>query len=147
MQDWMRSDFDAGRWLSALVQSPQWGLFATGIDDQSSTQRVFVRVWNVMMEVNNGGLNQYFFNSYSDRAFETVEALAIIGADEAAAVLKRACEAFGAEGPPQRREARQQRLKQIDPSLRVWKAADDELIRRSDAIDRLLVGYVVAHPH
>src|SRR6185295_11604327 len=46
----------------------------------SNPERVFLCVWNLEAEVNNGGFSQFFDNSAGDYAAETPGALRTIGA-------------------------------------------------------------------
>lgn len=48
---------------------------AEGIDGLSPAERVFLCVWNLEAEVNNGGFGQFFANSAGDNALETPEGL------------------------------------------------------------------------
>jgi hypothetical protein len=63
---------------------------ALGIDALSPAERVFLCVWNLEAEVNNGGFEQFFVNSAGDNAAETPGALRQIGAAQAAAIAEEA---------------------------------------------------------
>jgi hypothetical protein len=56
-------------------------------------------------EVNNGGLHQYYFNSSSNSAIETPEALDTIGASHTAEIVRKANSIFP-QGPPRDCDAR-----------------------------------------
>jgi len=49
-------------------------------------------------EVNNGGFNQSFFNSWSDDWRDALEGLSAIGAASNARILERAVATFGPSG-------------------------------------------------
>src|SRR5688572_28591093 len=86
----------------------------TGWHGLSSAEQVFLSVWELEAEVNNGGFNQYFFNSTGDRARGAPAALRSIGASNAAAIVDRALASF-AQRFPEDRDARQAVLEEIDP--------------------------------
>jgi hypothetical protein len=60
---------------------------------------VFVCVWELEADVNNGGFDQYYFNSSGDLAGDAVESLNAIGAKNTADVVRQANALFGAGGP------------------------------------------------
>jgi len=57
-------------------------------------------------EVNNGGFDQFFFNSTGDFSIETLEALELIKANKTAAILREACNRFPSGIPPSDRTVR-----------------------------------------
>jgi hypothetical protein len=73
--------------------------FKLGYDKLSPPEKVFVCVWDLEAQVNNGGFHQYYFNSSGDHALDTVDALAAIGAKYTAGLVKQANALFGAAGP------------------------------------------------
>ena len=48
---------------------------AVGVKALSPGERVFLYVWNLEAEVNNGGFEQFYLNSAGDNAIETPVAL------------------------------------------------------------------------
>ena len=142
----MTRSFDDGDWLSKLVQNPLWNIWHMPEAELTPPQRTFVRVWAVICEVNNGGFNQYFFNSYSAHAGQAANSFREIGADVAAGIVERACNAFGPTGPSADHKIRQTRLDEIDPNRGTFlRREDDEFIAQSDDIDRKLFEYVTAN--
>jgi hypothetical protein len=69
-----------------------------------------VGVWTLEAEVNNGGFDQYYFNSAGDLAMQTVEALKAIGAVKTAVLLDCANKEFPEALPPVDRAERQRVL-------------------------------------
>jgi hypothetical protein len=110
----------------------------------SPAEQVFVLVWGLEADVNNGGFNQYFFNSYSDHAAAVPHALRAIGAIEAAAIVERAL-AFFPDGPPADRRRRQQLLESLDPNTEAFNALDDEFFAYPDDLTALLAQFVRAN--
>src|SRR5262245_26824721 len=91
-----------------------WPIAHERFADLSPSEQVFILVWEVEAEVNNGGFNQFFFNSAGDRASATVAALRTIGAERMASIVDRANASFP-DGPPVDRSIRQELLETIDP--------------------------------
>jgi len=68
---------------------------------QSLPQKVFLSVWAVESEVNNGGFSQYFLNSSAETAAFVVDALEATGAPKTANICRRAIDcAFDGRLPP-----------------------------------------------
>lgn len=65
--------------------------------------KVLVAIWVLEADVNNGGLDQYHFNSAGDFAFYAEQALQSIGAHAMARIVARANSLFGPDGPPRDR--------------------------------------------
>ena len=60
------------------------------IERLSEPQKLFYFNQALEKEVNNGGFDQYFCNSGSENAYETLLALKSIGANKTAAILQKA---------------------------------------------------------
>lgn len=86
---------------------------------------VGVGVWLLEAEVNNGGFDQYYFNSAGDLAVPTVDALRIIGASRTASLLAAANSEFPNLVPPANRDARQRALDEIRDSARFGALATE----------------------
>lgn len=69
------------------------------LDTEPRGVRVFYMTWLVEAEVANGGFNQYFWNSSSAWATQTPDALAELGAVEAAELLRGAIALAAKEAP------------------------------------------------
>ena len=70
-----------------------------GSDSLSESDKVVATVFALEAEVNNGGFEQFFFNSSGDLAFFAPEALRIIGAHNTATIAEKANSIFGTAGP------------------------------------------------
>lgn len=92
------------------------------------------------MEVNNGGFDQYFFNSTGDSAKEAAEALEAIGAHNMAAIVKRAIAKFPGGEVPADRNARQAVLEEISPEREAFEELDAEFLKYPDNLAALLGG-------
>lgn len=72
----------------------------------TEAERVFILVWELESEVNNGGLNQYYCNSSGDWASGCPDALKRIGAGKAAQIIENANNLFPGGCPPKDRDER-----------------------------------------
>lgn len=79
----------------------------------SEAEKVFYITQSLEMEVNNGGFNQYFFNTAGNCCGELVAAFEAIGAVKTAQICQRAMDAFGCEVPADR-FARQDLLEELE---------------------------------
>jgi hypothetical protein len=110
-----------------------------GIAGMTDSEKVFLRVWNLEAEVNNGGFAQYFENSAGDYAVGTPDALRSVGAPEMAALAERAMEPFGPSGPPPDRDARSRAMQALPASAReLWDQLDDQFYRLTSPEQGLL---------
>lgn len=87
----------------------------SNFDDLTLAQKVLVTIWGIEAEVNNGGFDQYYFNSAGDQSYFAPEALRLIGASAMAATVRQANDAFGPDGPSRDRSTRQAQLHRISP--------------------------------
>ena len=70
----------------------------------SNAEKTIYIIYQLEAEVNNGGFDQFLFNSSGDFANETAAALRSIGAEQAAAICDRAFSAFAQPIPEDRTE-------------------------------------------
>lgn len=82
-------------------------------EELSESDRVLVTLWGLEADVNNGGFDQYFFNSSGDQAFYAERALRLIGANRMADIVARAVSFFGDAGVPRDRTLRQEALDRV----------------------------------
>ena len=106
----------------------------------SSAERIFISVWQLEAEVNNGGFHQFFWNSAGNLAADTPAALEAIGALRAADIVKRANELFPG-GPPADETLRLAALQSIDESA--FESLDEEFLAYPDDLSTLLYDFVV----
>jgi hypothetical protein len=98
----------------------------------SNPERVFLCIWNLKAEVNNGGFSQFFDNSAGDHAAETPDALRMIGAAEMADLVERALAVFGASAPPANQEERLEAIEALPESEKEkWEELDAAFINLS----------------
>src|SRR5690606_36620804 len=76
-------------------------------------QRIAIAVYLCDAEIRNGGLSQYFVNSYADAWPDAVAGYESIGAEKKLALLRLAIEQFGNDGPSTNRRRRQNELARL----------------------------------
>jgi hypothetical protein len=109
-------------------------------------QKLFYFNQNLEREINNGGFNQYFFNSSGDNAHETVISLKAIGADKTADILQKAIDQFPDKKVPKDRDERNVILEQIEETSNdVWDGLDQEFYQYQDDLNTLNIEYVKRH--
>jgi hypothetical protein len=106
-------------------------LDASGFDSLTPREKTLATIWALEAEVNNGGFDQFFFNSAGDLAFYAPVALRTIGANQMAALAEEANSVFGPSGPPRDWETRRALVRQFS----------DEIQMRLDSLDTLFYKY------
>jgi Domain of unknown function (DUF4375) len=92
--------------------------------------------------VAGGGFEAFFHSDAGDHAQATLNALLIIGAGDAAALLRRAMWVFDGGEPPPEREARREGLSQVGETGRDLLCRLDESFRSgNDELTRSLTEY------
>lgn len=90
-------------------------------------------------EVNNGGIDQFFFNSGGDHYRETIEALEIIGAKNMQQVLRDACARFPGGDPPMNLyERREVLLRSVSPDAEGFDDLDEQFYKYEDDLYKLI---------
>jgi Domain of unknown function (DUF4375) len=93
-------------------------------------------------EVNNGGFDQYFYNSAADEAAATIQALELIGAMHTAEILRTACSRFPGGMSPEDRNVRQTvLLEQVSPGSDAFEQEDAAFFRYEDDLAGLVDAY------
>jgi hypothetical protein len=111
----------------------------------SPAEQVVVLIWGLEADVNNGGFNQYFFNSYSDHSGAVPHALRAIGAAQTAQIVDRALALFPGGSPPPDQTRRQALLEELDPDTDHFETIDREFFAYPDNLTSLLVQFVRAN--
>ena len=94
-------------------------------------------------EVNNGGFEQFFFNSAGDRTRETIQALSAIGAPHTASIVGRAAAKFPGGLPPEDRFARQRLLlDRVSPDSDAFSEEDAAFLEHREDLEALVSKYV-----
>jgi len=101
-------------------------------------EKIKTLIDNLEMEVNNGGFDQFFFNSAGDNAHETVEALKIIGAFHTANIVQNAINKFPNNIVPKDRYERQDILEKVSPDCDAFEVEDKQFYEYQDNLSGLL---------
>lgn len=117
----------------------------SGFAALSRRDQILFLIWWLQADVNNGGFDQYYFNSGSNRAKQAPEALRAIGANGMARIVEAANAVFGADGPPADRNERQVALAALSDN-EPWAKLDEQFWKYPDDIFELLKRYIGAWP-
>jgi hypothetical protein len=114
-----------------------------GYEKLSEPEKVFHCIWQLEAEVNNGGFDQYYFNSAGDQALDTVKSLETIGANHTAGLVREANALFGESGPSPQRFTRQKQLNALRHAKgKKMDEIDKEFYKYKDNLEQLLEAYV-----
>jgi hypothetical protein len=106
-------------------------------------ERDLLHVSLLETEVNNGGFDQYFFNTAGDSAVATVETLQRIGSSEALALLRHAIDAFGATPPATDRTTRQSQMEDLpETAADLWEELDQQFWALEEPLWQLVLDHV-----
>ncbi len=115
---------------------------ARGERSLTHTERRLLAAYWVEAEVNNGGFDQYFFNSAGDNAEAALAGLKEMGAAGAAALLEQAMAIFPGGRPPADRFERQEVMQRIaTQSKPVWEKCDSEFYKPKESISDMSLAY------
>jgi hypothetical protein len=124
LEDTTTFAIEIGTWVSKREQR-------VGFGQLSKTEQTVLCLDGVEREVNNGGFDQFYFNSAGDHAQETPAALRRIGAPQMAAIVDQANAAFGTAGPSPERYVRQAQMEaQRERELGFASRVDSVRMRR-----------------
>jgi len=117
------------------------------LGDLSKEEQVFVCVYELEREVNNGGFDQFFRNSFGQYARETVGALETIGAASMAELARTAvAEAFPPGVVPSDEDERFDALDSAgDDLVDKLNSLDQRFCEYPDDLTALLFAYVQAN--
>ena len=113
------------------------------LDKLNDFQKVFYYNQYLEKEVNNGGFNQFYFNSSGNYAHEIIDSLKTIGADKTAEIVKKANEQFPDSNVPKDRIERQDVLEQIEETAdEIWDELDQKFYAYEDDLNSLNMAYI-----
>lgn len=119
------------------------------IDGLSKGFQIFYATWLVEAEVLNGGFNQYFWNSSSEFAEVTADALKDIGDTVASDLMQRALKTAKSEIPAISKYKKQGTPQAFSDSYKETKLNefDSPFWKRAEAFPALRIRYVREHPN
>ena len=112
----------------------------------SAEEQVFYICNLLEEEVNNGGFDQFLYNSSGDYAGRVEECLRIIGANKTADICHTAFSAYG-KPIPQDRDKREKFLDKMesDEISAILSDCDDQFYEYPDQLEALCYAYIVAN--
>jgi hypothetical protein len=138
------NDDHKGSVLRALFYRIGQKAEARGTNSLTGTERRLCAAHGFDGEINNGGFDQYFFNSTGDDAEVALAALQDMGATAAAALLERAMAVFPGGKPPADRVQRQAAMQQMESQSKlVWEKCDNEFYKCKENIDAPCLAYAM----
>jgi hypothetical protein len=112
----------------------------------SASELAIVCVMNVDAEVNNGGFDQFFFNSSGDHASETGPALRRVGLADVADLYDRALKGFPGT-PLQDTGARREQMRSVPRETeRVWSELDLAYYKLKVDVVAAVARFARSHP-
>ena len=139
----LQSDEDLAREVGYYVLRK---LDATSFAKLSHPEQVIACLTEVEMEINNGGFDQYYWNSPGDHAREAVAALRELGAEHTATLIADANAVFGAEGPDADRDRRGAQMDGLPQEARDrWFDLDGAFYEYKNNLSQLAAGYIRRH--
>lgn len=110
----------------------------------NNSQKVLWIIENLEREINNGGFNQFYWNSSGNYANETIDALILIEAYKTAEIVKKANSEFKNGSVPKDRAERQNELELIEENAEEnWNNLDSEFYEYNDDLTELLITFVI----
>lgn len=109
----------------------------------NEAEKTFLYVVMLEAEINNGGFDQYFFNSTGDYANETLVALKKIGAFKTAEIVEEAFRYFPENPIPKDNQKRRDLLEHIDEqTTEKWTQLEDKFYLYEENLGGLVLDYV-----
>jgi hypothetical protein len=114
----------------------------SNLDELTTAQKIVFFVSNLEKELNNGGFNQFYWNTSGDYVSETVEALKSIGANKAITIIEKANSVWRDSNVPKTQDERQQIFLEIEATAEdIWDNCDQEYLQYEQDITKLLFTY------
>jgi hypothetical protein len=137
---------EMNRRLITLSESSTSRFWRLDYNDLSTPERVFLVIWELESEVNNGGFCQYFHNSSGALALHVVGALKTIGAPATANIAQRALNAVANTMAWSDDAHRRSEMNQISSETRqTLEDLDQEYYACPEDLTSLLYEYVADH--
>jgi hypothetical protein len=112
-------------------------------ENLNEAEKTFLYIGMLEAEINNGGFDQYFFNSSGDYANEALEALKKIGAFKTAKIVEEAYRYFPENPMPKDNEKRRELLENInEQTSEKWTQLEDKFYLYEENLGGLVLAYV-----
>ncbi len=116
------------------------------LEKLTEPQKTFYFNQYLEKEINNGGFNQYFYNSSGDFAHQTIISLREINAIKTADILQLAIDQFPNSIVPKDRSERQEILEKIEEKANeVWEQLDKRFLEYEDNLYDLNIEFIKQH--
>lgn len=113
-----------------------------GYETLTTEQKYIAAIWELESEVNNGGFNQFYFNSAGDHALLTEKALTEIGSSSILNMLQKANSYFPGNSPSPDRNIRWKQMEQWDKTIEEkLNKLDEDFYKYEEDIHSLLYQY------
>jgi hypothetical protein len=137
---------EMNRRLVRLAESPRLRIWRQDYETLSRPECVFLLVWELEAEVNNGGFQQYFCNTSGRYAPQAAGALRDIGAAKMAAIVDEAVTAVGRDRLARDDAQRRLGINALPAHIKTRLAAlDEQFFGYPDNLTALLYAYVSRH--
>ena len=114
-----------------------------GLASFTRGERFVYAIEGMVREVNNGGWNQFFFNSSGALAFDLVPALEAVGSKKNLSIAQRALKIFGKPASLGEDERSKQLAKVTrDGENNPWEALEGEFYHNPEDLDAMLVEFI-----
>ena len=121
-------------------------MYGDNLHELSDAQRTIFLNVALEREINNGGFNQYFFNSAGDYAYQTVDSLREVGAYTMADILQEAINLFPNGELPEDQFERQEVLEEIEGTAsEKWFELDDRFLAYPENLLELNMDFIRAN--
>ncbi|OGC69552.1 hypothetical protein A2415_03170 [candidate division WWE3 bacterium RIFOXYC1_FULL_39_7] len=121
-------------------------VFFENSTELSQYELIFEYVEELEREVNNGGFDQFFFNSAGNYTEDIVSALKEIGALYTADLVSEAAAQFPNKQVPKDRDTRQEVMESLPKEVTTkWDELDHKFYEYTDNLSELLIGFVKSH--
>lgn len=118
-------------------------LAEVGFKNLNEVEKTFIGICSLEGEVNNGGFDQWFFNSSGDWALETPQSLIRIGAEATARIVEEAISFFPGGNPSEDLEKRRKQMKEVNDVIEMkWNELDNKFYEHEDDLEKLLAHYM-----
>jgi hypothetical protein len=120
--------------------------YGEALEKLSESQKVFYYNQELEREINNGGFDQYFYNSSGDYAHQAIISLQQINAIKTTAILQLAIDQFPNSIVPKNQSERWEILEKIEEKAgEVWEQLDKRFLEYEDNLYDLNIEFIKKH--
>ena len=120
--------------------------YGEALEKLSESQKIFYYNQELQREINNGGFNQYFYNSSGECGHQTIISLRQINAIKTAAILQLAIDQFPNSIVPKDQSERWEILEKIEEKAEeVWEQLDKRFLEYEDNLYDLNIEFIKQH--